>query len=267
MPRFEKKYLFSDSLLVKLFERHRIVFWYDGKKELRGDFEALSLLGIEKVEIKNNEYGIKYRLLCREPEQKFLLYHEGPKPAYLDNWLLDVQLGHGEFRTDQVAIWLSELELDHDFAEMIEEHTEFFRALKRKEKLKKLLTPDDTSGIIRLKMLSVCVGSEPLLDDVLGSLLQEHAAKRDEKINLIARCGLDVFFWDQVSRCYGYLSKEPGIGDFVIELFKSCYAMAIDGTVRLSADALVFLKRWKDSRQLVNSCAPYCDKQWMENPS
>lgn len=239
--------------LVKLFERHRIVFWYDAKQELRGDFESLSLPSIEKVEIKDNEYGIKYRLLCQEPDQKFLLYHEGEQPADLGNWLLDIQLGQGEFRTDQVAIWLSELELDHDFAEMVEEHSEFFRAVKRKDKLKKLLTANDTRGIIRLKMLSVCVSGEPLLDNVLGSLLQEYAAKRDDKINLIGRCKLDIFLWEQMSRCYEYQSDEPGIGDFVIELFKSCYAMATDGTVRLSADSLVFLKRWKDSRQLGGS--------------
>ncbi|WP_028584967.1 BREX-1 system phosphatase PglZ type A [Desulfogranum mediterraneum] len=243
--------------LRKLFERHRIVFWYDAKQELRNDFEALILPGIEKVDIRNNEYGIKYRLLCEEPEQKFLLYHEGPQPADLDNWLLDLQLGQGEFRTDQVAIWLSELDLDLDFVKLVAEHAEFFRAIKRKEALKKLLLPDDTRGSIRLKMLAVCTGSEPLLDSVVGSLLQEYAAKRDEKIKMIGRCGLNLFLWEQVSRCYGYTTTEPGdepgVGDFVIELFQSCYAMATDGTVRLTPDALVFLKRWKDSRQLESS--------------
>ncbi len=77
--------------LTKLFERHRIIFWYDSKKELRSDFEALDLPGIEKLELANNEFGVKYRLLREKPEQKFLLYHEGPQPEYLDNWLLDVQ--------------------------------------------------------------------------------------------------------------------------------------------------------------------------------
>ena len=33
-----------------------LFFWYDAKQKLRGDFEALSLPGIEKIEIKNNEY-------------------------------------------------------------------------------------------------------------------------------------------------------------------------------------------------------------------
>ena len=235
--------------LTKLFDRHRIVFWYDTKQELHHDFEALALPGIEKLKLTNNEYGIKYRLLREEPEQKFLLYREGPQPADLDNWLLDVQLAHGEFRTDQVSIWLSELELGMEFTDVVQAHSEFFRAVKRKDALKKLLKSDDTSGLIRLKMLAVCAGSEPRMDAVVENLLQELADGRDDKIKLIGRCRLDGFLWEQMTRCYGYKSDAPGIRDFVIELFKSCYAMGTDGQVRLTGDALVFLKRWKDSRQ------------------
>ena len=40
--------------LTKLFDRHRIVFWYDAKQELRDDFEALQLPGVEKLELTNN---------------------------------------------------------------------------------------------------------------------------------------------------------------------------------------------------------------------
>ena len=235
--------------LSKLFERHRIVFWYDAKQELRDDFEALQLPGIEKIELANNQFGVKYRILREEPEQKFLLYREGPQPADLDNWLLDVQLAHGEFRTDQVAIWLSELELGLEFTDVVQAHAEFFQAIKRKDALKKLLKADDTAGQIRLKMLAVCTGSEPRMDAVVENLLQELADGRDEKIKLIGRCSLDGFLWEQMTRCYGYKSDEPGIRDFAIELFKSCYAMGTDGQVKLSGDALVFLKRWKDSRQ------------------
>ena len=235
--------------LTKLFDRHRIVFWYDAKQELRDDFEALQLHGVEKLELINNEYGIKYKLLREQPEQKFLLYREGPQPADLDNWLLDVQLAHGEFRTDQVAIWLSELELGLEFTDVVLAHAEFFQAVKRKDALKKLLKADDTAGQIRLKMLAVCTGSELRMDAVVENLLQELADGRDEKIKLIGRCSLDGFLWEQMTRCYGYKSDEPGIRDFAIELFKSCYAMGTDGQVKLTGDAMVFLKRWKDSRQ------------------
>ena len=235
--------------LTKLFDRHRIVFWYDTKQELRDDFEALQLPGVEKLDLINNEYGIKYRLLREQPEQKFLLYREGAQPSDLDNWLLDVQLAHGEFRTDQAAIWLSELELGLEFTEVVQAHAEFFQAIKRKDAVKKLLKADDTAGQVRLKMLAVCTGSEPRVDAVVENLLQELADGRDEKIKLVGRCSLDGFLWEQMTRCYGYKSDEPGIRDFAIELFKSCYAMGTDGQVKLTGDALVFLKRWKDSRQ------------------
>lgn len=235
--------------LAKLFDRHRIVFWYDAKQELRNDFDALQLPDVEKLELTNNEFCLKYRLLREQPEQKFLLYREGPQPDDLANWLLDVQLAHGEFRTDQVAIWLSELELGLEFTDVVQAHVEFFQAIKRKDALKKLLKADDTAGQIRLKMLAVCAGSEPRMDSVVENLLQELADSRDEKIKLVGRCGLDGFLWEQLTRCYGYKSDEPGIRDFAIELFKSCYAMGTDGQVKLTGDALVFLKRWKDSRQ------------------
>lgn len=235
--------------LSRLFDKHRIVFWYDTKQELRSDFEAVSISDVEKVEIANNEYGLKHRILREAPEQKFLLYKEGPQPEDLDNWLLDVQLAHGEFRTDQVAIWLSELELGLEFAEVAQAHAEFFQAIKRKDALKKLLKPDDTAGQLRLKMLAVCAGSEPRMDSVVETLLQQLAEERDDGIRLIDRCGLDSFLWEQLTRFYGYEASEPSLRDFVIELFKSCYAMGTDGEVKLTGDALVFLKRWKDSRQ------------------
>ena len=237
------------TALTRLFDKHRIVFWYDTKQELRSDFEAVSIPDVEKLEIANNGYGLKHRILRESPEQKFLLYREGPQPEDLDNWLLDVQLAHGVFRTDQVAIWLSELELGLEFAEVAQAHAEFFQAIKRKEALKKLLKPDDTVGQLRLKMLAVCAGSEPRMDSVVETLLQQLAEDRDDGIRLIERCGLDSFLWEQLTRFYGYEASEPSLRDFVIELFKSCYAMGTDGEVKLTGDALVFLKRWKDSRQ------------------
>jgi uncharacterized protein (TIGR02687 family) len=241
--------------LGRLFDKHRVVFWYDTKQELRSDFEAVSIPDVEKLEIANNEYGLKHRILREAPEQKFLLYKEGPQPEDLDNWLLDVQLAHGEFRTDQVAIWLSELELGLEFAEIAQAHTEFFQAIKRKEALKKLLKPDDTAGQLRLKMLAVCAGSEPRMDSIVEHLLDEScqlSAVSDqlgEKFRLIQRCNLDAFFWEQMTRLYGYISDTPSIRDFVIQLFKDSYYQNFTDHCTLTADSLVFLKRWKDSRQ------------------
>lgn len=233
--------------LQRLFARHRIIFWYDDKRELRAEFNALALPDVEKIELGNNQFGVKYRILRQEPAQRFLLYQAGPPPADVDNWLLDVELAHGRFRADQIALWLTELGLGLEFADVIAPHAEFFRAERRRESLHKLLKADDTPRQVRLKLLAVCANAEPRLEEVLEQLLAELAAGKDERMGLITRCGLGGFLWEETSRAFGYVSAAPTLRDFVLTLFKSCYALGLGEAAALHGDALVFLKRWKDS--------------------
>lgn len=237
--------------LNNLFDKQRIVFWYDTRLEFRADFDTLELPDVEKIELANNEFSVKYRLLREQPEQKFLLYREGAEPAHLDNWLLDVQLASGNcFRTDQVALWLAELELAPDCYPLLEAHVAFFESTKRREALSKLLEPGDSQNLLQRKMLAVCAGNEPRLDVILENLLGDLAVGKDVRIKLIESSGLNAYLWEQMKRAYGYSSEQPGLHDFVIELFKACFMLGIDPAykARLSAEALVFLKRWKDSR-------------------
>ena len=247
--------------LAKFFDRHRIVFWYDTNKELRSDFEALDLPNVTKIELTNNEFSVKHRILREEPKTKFLLYQEGPQPENTSNWLLDVLLSNGEFRTDQASIFLSELELGPEFANIVKDHTEFFKSAKRRESLKNLVNSADSHNAIRLKMLAVCCGSEPRIDMILENLLSELAAEKQDKFFLLAKCGLEQFLWEQLQRHYGYGSETKSIRDFVIQLFKSCFGIELGKTVPLSNDAVVFLRRWKDSirhRSSFEHFSDYC---------
>ena len=235
------------SMLDNLFRKHRIVFWYDNKSELRDEFESLLLPGVELIELANNEFGVKYRILRLQPNQKFLIYHEGPFPADLENWLLDVQLAHAEFRADQAALWLAELGLGPEYLDLVQIHAEFFNVELRRESLKIMLSPDDTSPSMRVKMLSVCARCEPRIDEILEALLGDLAGQKYEKINLIQACNLDSFLWDRLERAFGYHSDSPSLPDFALTLFQSCYQLGIGQPARLNNDALVFMKRWKDS--------------------
>jgi uncharacterized protein (TIGR02687 family) len=237
--------------IALLFDKHRIVFWYDAKQELRQEYESLSIHGVEKIEINNNEYGIKHRILREEPKQKFLLYHEGPQPDDLDHWLLDVQLAQGTFSADQVALWVTELGLRQEFFSLVQEHAEFFKAASRRENLKARLTPEDNHSLLRVKMLAVCVNAdtESRIESVLEVLLAELADGGDEKVKRIERCSLDDFLWERAALHFGYHSATPGVRDFAIDLFKSGYALTLEEGAILNQDALVFLKRWKDSRR------------------
>ena len=239
--------------LGNLFEKQRLVFWYDVRQEFRAEFNALELPGIEKIELLNNEFGVKHRVLREQPEQQFLLFREGPEPAHLDNWLLDVQLGSGTtFRTDQFALWLAELELGGgpDQYALLEAHAPFFEAVKRREALKKLLTPSDSPNALKQKMLAVCVGCEPRLDLMLEELLAELSKGTDTRWKLVERSGLAAFFWEQMKRSYGYESAQPGLRDFAIGLFQTCLLSDVDPEFKpkLSSEVHVFIKRWKDSR-------------------
>lgn len=268
-----------EKALSRLFDTNRIVFWYDEKKELRDAFESLSLDNIEKIEIANNEFSIKHKLLRESPKAQFLLYKEDKQPEPIKNWLLDVELAHIVFRTDQVAIWLSELELPSEFTELVELHSAFFDSIgdtneakvlaeKRKQVLKSLIVPDDTLSQIRSKMLFVAAGATQKGDarlDVILELLMADMGNNDAH-QLIEQCKLDSFLWQQVTNQYGYQSDNPSIKDFVFELFKFCYLAelptGLQGTTvepesatkkNMSNSALVFFKRWKDSRTHQNT--------------
>jgi uncharacterized protein (TIGR02687 family) len=234
--------------LRRLFEDHRIVFWYDAERDMRAEFDVADLDGVTKLEIANNEFGLKYRILRQEPGARFLLFKDGPEPLMADNWLLDVQLATVVFKADQAAIWLAELGLPLQFENVVRGHIEFFRAKGRVDALKRLIQPSDTQTQMRLRMLAVCAGAEGGLDTVIEGLLGELAAGKEDGLRLIERSALTEFFWTQVGQAYGYRSDEPDFEDFAITLFQSAYARALAEDGALNAEALLVFRRWKNNR-------------------
>jgi len=234
--------------LEKLFQKHRIVFWYDDDSQLRDDYDAVEIDGVAKVELGNNQFGLKYTMLRSETEKKFLLYSNGPQPADKDNWLLDVQLANTDFRTDKASLWLTELELPYEFKPVVAKHEQFFAVARRRDKLRSSVTKTDTPSQILLKMLGICTYADLRLDSVLENLLEEQSEGESKRFALLQKCGLEEFLWESVKRAYGYDSSSPSVKDFAIELFKSCYRSEVEGESKLGTEAIVFLKRWKDSR-------------------
>lgn len=236
-----------EQALSRMFEQHRIVFWYDAQRDLREDYEGVELDGVTKWEVVNDPFGVKHLILREKPDQKFLLYFHGPQPEDLDNWLLDVQLAQGVFRASQASILVSELGLSPELSPTVERHGVFFDAKARIEALQRLLKGDESPERLQWIMLAVCAGSEPLLESVLESLLAELAAGQDDKLRLIGRCELDEILWPQVELRFGYASESPSIRDFAMALFKAGYARGLRQAALLGDEAIVFLRRWKDS--------------------
>ncbi|WP_223428380.1 BREX-1 system phosphatase PglZ type A [Tateyamaria pelophila] len=234
--------------LKRLFDEHRVVFWYDAARDMREAYEAADLDGVTKVEIVNNQFGLKYRILRQEPEAKFLIYHDGPEPEMKDNWLLDIQLATTQFKADQAAIWLSELGLPTQFEAVVRDHMEFYRSNARIDELKKVVKPGDTQTQVRQRMLSVCVGAQGGLDTVVEALLGDLANDRDDGMRVLERAGLTEFLWKQIGNTYAYVSDAPDLEDFAITLFKSCYAMGLGEDGELNSEALLMFRRWKNDK-------------------
>lgn len=239
-----------ENALQQLFNKHRIVFWYDAQQEMRAAFDEAWLPGVEKLEIKNNELGLKYLILRQKPRGRFLLYHEGPPPEnHLDNWLLDVQLANGVFSADQISMWMSELALGPEYRGLVEEHREFFRAESRRTALKEREITGNDHDVLRLKMMAVTLGAgvEPHLENILLALFDELAAGKTDAYTALGKFNLLEHLWRGLRQVYGYASSQPHIKDFAIKLFEACYHMGLHKETQLKSEASILLNHWQDS--------------------
>jgi len=235
-----------EEALSKLFDKHRIIFWYDEAEQLKDEFDELVLTGVEKIIVKNNEFYVKHLAIKEKPCSKFLLYFPQIKPNNTDNWLLDIELAHYVFQTRQEAMFAQELELDYDFTNLIAEHIEFFKNKERRAYLKALLGKDDDYQAIRYKMLAVLFNTENVS---LISFLQIHASAfndgNERYDRELERYNLKNFYWKEIARKYGYANETPTIYDFLLEVFNS--NISFGKRTSIAKESKILIGMWQDS--------------------
>lgn len=245
--------------LNKRFSDHRIIFWYDEKGELREQFEELKMPNIEKMEVQGNEFEVKHRVNKVSPKTKFLLYLTGEKPANEENWLLDMELAHHVFHTDQEAMFLQELGLEYHFKELVTKHIEFFKSKERRNKLRELLGEGDEEQEILYKMLAVLFATENVN---LATYIHAHASAfsdGNEKIEKeLLRYNLKDYYWNEINRKYNYQSDSPAIYDFLLEVFNNNFVLGKN--TGLAKESRLLLSVWKDTIQYRESFAKISDK-------
>lgn len=236
------------AALEKLFQQHRIVFWYDDKAEMISLFNSLQIPDVEKVVIDNNEFTLKHQLLIECPTQKYLLYQAKAKSVDNENWLLDLLLSNYEFHTEASSLYLQDLDLPQEFKSLVQQHEEFFANEKRISALKALLEPEDRESKIRLKMLSVICATEPEWEKVLYALFAEAYKNKQDKYKAIDKFGLSGFLWETIEKKYIYKSPIPTIKDCLLQLVQDNYARSIStGKPTLNKEAYLFVNRWKEN--------------------
>ena len=239
----------SESL-IKLFSKKRIVFWHDKKNEMWEEFQNIDIKGIKKLEIKNNEFSLKYKILKEEPFQKFLIYkNQKIKDSNEQNWLLDVELYAEIFTTDKLKIWMSELELENYFIDTVREHRIFFNSEKRRKSLKLSLKKEDNLDIFKRKMLFSISETEEEIEGLIGKLFEEYFLQKEDKLKLIKKCNLEKYMWNLFNKEYNYNSENPNINDFALELFNSNFKYSINKKGSLNRKSTLLLQRWKNNRK------------------
>jgi uncharacterized protein (TIGR02687 family) len=237
--------------LERVFDRHRIVFWYDPNGDWPEVFQTFAGEAVTKLEVRNNEFGTKVRIVKDpNPGAKFLVYVPSPRPDDGDNWLLDLLLQGYEYKADKASLALQEVGLPQSFLELAQEHARFFLSEKRIAALKELLHTNDEEREVRLKMMAVLAGSNVAAD--VDALLMHFltsggtAGLFDPVGQTLGTSNLVVPFWREVSRSFSYAGATPSLRDFVVTLFRG--ANPLDRQVTLHPHSRVFLQHWKDSQ-------------------
>ncbi len=235
--------------LMQVFQRQRLIFWYDPEHQWNEAFDSFQGEGIKKIKVEGTEFGTKVTI-HRDPDPQacYFLYFPTARPNDADNWLLDLLLQGHEYKADRASLALQEVGLSYDFRPVVMEHIGFFQGPKRLQSFREILTSDEDPIKLRLKMMAVLLGTDPDIDALLLGFLGKSTTETmlDPVQESFGSAMLVDHFWKEVGIAFGYANDQPSLRDFVTTLFR--WDNPLDSGPRLDPHARVFLQRWKDSQ-------------------
>ena len=237
-----------EQSIEKLLDKHRILIWYDAEQAFTEEYEKLDLTSAQKVQVEGNELEVKVQVLLEEPEQQFLLYIPKEKPENKENWLLDVELAHHVYHTDQEALYLQEVGLGYHYKEWISKHLEFFKNKERVAAFKEIAQEEDGDHILSLKLLQVVFQAKTLsLNEYLRNYASAFVNEKYESIEReLERFKVKDIFWHEVAKKFGYTHEEPSIYDFLLEVFQKNFSPTASSSV-VNKESGVMVSTWKDT--------------------
>lgn len=233
-----------EQRLNTLFQEHRIIIWYDDGGSLKDEFDSINL-DIKKLEINNNEFGIKVKVLYEDKESRYLIYSQNTEPLMGDNWLLDIEQSFHKFSADPISMIVSELELDITKKAFISEHKAFFNAKTRLDKYKSIISEKDSDEDLVNKMICVVLTCDETIEEILFKLISnEDLVQELEKFNLTKK------LLKQLDLKYKYKSEILSIKDLTYKFLQNHFYSSIDSKkCELNKEATLFVKHWMDSNR------------------
>ena len=202
------------------FHKRRLIFWRDEEREFADQLMEIQLkLPVKFAQLNGlNNFEIKKLLEYDDPESSYLIYDPVSYTRQEDDWLLNLRLISEEFRSDLIAVWMNEMQLENTAAirQTVKEYRKFFNAKDRREKFaahNKYLTDP---GKIYRAILAVLSGSNTTIPkDILRAVLSQGVDHDQNAIYQRFRdYSIDQFFWD-LMKGIGYYAEDPNLKDFM----------------------------------------------------
>lgn len=265
----EKSFVDEIDQIAKILNDHEI-------ETVKVDLDARSYLLVKK------------EIELDRPTQKFLLYFTTEVPKDEDDWFLDTRLYGGEFHADKAALAMISLGLNRmSLRQHIANRAQFLANKRRITALKNFIVENDDEDSIDLKMIAVTVGAKnATVEMVLLKLLQQLAevvqnsvgnyqwSESLKSLQDIEKFGLKDTLWRVIGDYFGYLDdtknsqekRSLNRGRTLLDLLLALISTELDEqieNVEVSqkyanmlitlpsgrASTLVFLDKWRDSRE------------------
>ncbi len=224
-----------------IFQKERLVFWYDDNEALRNEFNEIDLDDVTKLEIDNNEFSIKRQLLSLQVTDKFLIYSPTLAPQDEDNWLLDLNIANYMFSADKTSLILQNLGLDVSFKEFISQFDKFFNSKTRLETLRASLSDKESNDTLALKIMAISISSDDNTDSIMLKVFSN-----DKHFETLSKYSLTEEFFKAIKTKYSY--DGDSVKDLLYKLFQNHFYYSIDKSrCTLNSDARLFVKSWMDS--------------------
>ena len=160
------------------------------------------------------------RLELTDTQGRYLLYAPSEPPEVEQDWLLDVRLYSASFRADRASMLLSELGLAQQSLRLhLAERARFFASRDRLERLKRLVSPNDSALDIDRKIIAVLAkADQPEFFNVLialfDSIPEGHLDALPPAWGEMEKFGVQAAFWDLAEGQFGYqgggaVAQEP----------------------------------------------------------
>jgi uncharacterized protein (TIGR02687 family) len=237
------------QVLSDLFDKKRLVFWYDEGGLMKDTVAELNIPGVVLLTLDHNPFTVKYRVLKGErPERGFIIYSADKQPEDEDNWLLDLQMEAIPFSADMTSLHAAECGIPIELkAQVVDAHSKFFEVANNRAKLAEMLQPDMDADAIERKMIEICAKVEPTSDQLTYIFAQEELDGNPITLKLLEKYQLDNIYWQDVKYSFGYKDAHR-VKDLIIVLFKDDLNRNF-GNSALTNEARIFMRDWRDSRK------------------